>query len=352
MPLPKESLERAKVAASKIDADVYYYNGRIEPPRDLSCIEAISAAAPGEKQPKAVLFLVTDGGSADVGYKFTRYIQERYHFFTVVVSGRCKSAGTLIAVGANELAFTPFGELGPLDIQLSKIDKFDQLQSGLTIQDSLNTLEARALSKFYEIVRDYIQSNNGQLSFASASKAASDFVTQLYAPVFARIDPEEVGARSRSMRIASDYGRRLAVKSQNLKPDTLRLLAETYSSHSFVIDQQEAETLFVRVRRTSDEEDAVVAALGWYARFEVPNPADFVFEALSARSKQPTTTTGVEHGAAQQGGDSPKNGGNPQRPGGTPDAASSQQQPQRNRTRTRAKNGGRSADEPPSAGGS
>jgi hypothetical protein len=157
-----------------------------------------------------------------------------------------------------------------LDIQLAKVDRFDQMQSGLAIQDALNTLEERALDRFFTIVSNYIHSSRGMISFSFAAKAASDFVTQLYGPVFGRVDPEEVGARTRSMRIASDYGQRLSVKSQNLKPDTLRLLAETYSSHSFVIDQQEAEGLFNRVRETTDEERSVIVALDRLARFQTP----------------------------------------------------------------------------------
>lgn len=164
----------------------------------------------------------------------------------------------------------PYGELGPLDIQLTKVDKFDQMQSGLTIQEALNTLEDRAKASFFEMVTGYIAANQGTLSFASASKAASDFVTQLYAPVFARIDPDDVGWRARSMRIADDYGKRLALKWQNVKPDTVRKLAETYSSHSFVIDMREAEGLFHRVRAATDAERAMVETLGLHARFQVP----------------------------------------------------------------------------------
>ncbi len=304
-----------------------FTTARLRTPRCLSTIEAIHAH---RGRPRARLFLVTNGGNPDAGYKITRYFQQKYQHFTVVISGKCKSAGTLIAVGATELAFTPYGELGPLDIQMTKVDKFDQLQSGLTIQDSLNTLEDRALSKFFEIVKDYIQSNNGLLSFPSAAKAASDFVTQLYAPIFSRIDPEEVGARARSMRIAADYGRRLALKSQNLKtPQTLRLLSETYSSHSFVIDRQEAETLFQHVREADKDEQAVIGALGRYARFEVGEGTDFVFSALSSRTINAKAArkaagpklgikAGAAHGKPKPRGNSPKNGRNPQRPDGAP----------------------------------
>lgn len=314
MQIPERIVDKLRKAAASIDADVYIYNGGIETPRDLACIEEISTS---RNKPRARLFLTTGGGSPDAAYKMTRYFQEKYEHFTVVISGQCKSAGTLIAVGAHELAFSPYGELGPLDIQLSKVDKFDGLQSGLTIQDSLNTLEARASGKFFEIVRDYISANNGQLSFASASKAASDFVTQLYAPILARIDPEEVGARTRSMKIGVDYGRRLSVKSQNLKPDTLKLLSETYSSHSFVIDRQEAETLFVRVRGVDEGEEKVISLLGRWARFEIPASSEFVFHALSTTPEE-KTDIGAQNGRTQPRRNTPADGGNPSAPDGTP----------------------------------
>ena len=264
MPTTDERLKAAATVTSKIDADIYLYNGPISRGYDLSCILEIAKHA-GRKN--ALLLLVTTGGDPDAAYKISRYLQDKYEQFTVLVSGLCKSAGTLIALGAHELSFMPFGELGPLDIQLGKVDKFDSPQSGLAIQEALDTLESRARKSFDTIIADYMQDNGGLLSFPAASQSASDFVMRLYAPILARIDPEEVGERSRSMRIAHEYGKRLALGSQNLKNETLSTLAEKYPSHSFVIDRREAENLFYRVRAASPAERALVECLGEVARF-------------------------------------------------------------------------------------
>jgi hypothetical protein len=313
MALTQATIDAATKAAADIDADVYLFNGTVQRGRDLECIQAAFAHI---GRPRAVLIPVTNGGDPDAAYKIARYLQDKYQGFTALISGLCKSAGTLMALGASEIAFTPFGELGPLDIQLTKVDRFDQLQSGLTIQDALDTLEARALASFYKIIQDYIQANNGLISFATAAKASSDFVAELYAPVFSRIDPEEIGARSRSMRIATEYGKRLAVKSQNLKPDTLRLLAETYPSHSFAIDQREAESLFQRVREATPAEQALIAALGGHARFEVPRGSDFVFRALSTSQKPKGAPGDADH---KRRGSPAKDGRNPSRANGASD---------------------------------
>ena len=310
-----EKISEASKICSEIDADVFFYNGPLVSGKDLECIEEIHK---GKSREKALILMTTHGGDPDAAYKISRYLQDKYAYTTMLVSGRCKSAGTLVALGANELVFTPYGELGPLDIQLSKVDRFDQLQSGLTIQDSLITLEQRAIERYMAVVHSYMSANNGLLSFASATKAAAELVTQLYAPVFARIDPEEVGARARSMRIATDYGRRLALKSQNLRGNTLKLLAETYPSHSFVIDRTEAETLFLRVRAADEKEMRLVKALGKYARFDMSGSGDVVFRSLSAPSVD-LKRSGSDADAHPRG--RPKsNDGNTQRATGTSNA--------------------------------
>lgn len=64
----------------------------------------------------------------------------QYERFTLFVSGLCKSAGTLVAVGAHELIMSDYGELGPLDVQMPKQDAVWEMQSGLTVMSTLNTL--------------------------------------------------------------------------------------------------------------------------------------------------------------------------------------------------------------------
>jgi hypothetical protein len=298
-----DQLNAARAAAAGIDADVILLNTELWGFRDFDAIATIAAA---RSRPNALLVLITNGGDPDGAYRISRYLQENYEKVTVLIPGRCKSAGTLLAIGASELAFMPYGELGPLDIQLTKVDRFDQAQSGLTIQDALNTLESRATESFFNMVKAYMEANNGLLSFASASKAASEFVTKLYAPVFGRIDPEEVGARSRSMRIADDYGKRLSAKWSNAKGEAVKKLAETYSSHSFVIDKREAQNLFVNVRDATTEERALVEVLGFWGRFQLPRDKSAIL-ALSTKLP-PEEQTDVE----DQGRRGPQDGGNPE----------------------------------------
>lgn len=308
--LTGEQLATAIAAAEQIDADVYLYNGEIGQTRDFMLINTV---AEHRSRPNALLIMTTHGGDPDCAYRMCRYFQERYEQFTVLIAGRCKSAGTLLAIGASELAFMPYGELGPLDIQMSKVDKFDRAESGLTIQDALNTLEERARETFYTMVQEYMAANNGMLSFPTASKAAGEFVAQLYGPVFGRIDPEEIGVKTRSMRIAQDYSLRLNIKWENVRPTAVEKLATSYSSHSFVIDRREAETLFTRVRDATEGEVALVGALGGFARFQVPRD-DAVIVALSTK----LPAKGDDHANDDEDGGKAENGPSPEGAGEAP----------------------------------
>lgn len=86
------------------------------------------ASAPGRS--KCLLVLTTLGGDADAAYIIARYLRRRYDHFTVYVFGLCKSAGTLLALGAEEIVMGERGELGPIDIQVTSKDELS-LSSGL-----------------------------------------------------------------------------------------------------------------------------------------------------------------------------------------------------------------------------
>lgn len=243
--------------------DLFLYNGEISRQHDLDFINMV---AEGKESDECMVLLVTPGGDPDAAYKMARYLQHRYESYSVLVPGLCKSAGTLLAIGAAEVIFAPYGELGPLDIQLTKTDQLAGMESGLNISEAFSALETRARDTFIRTTLEIIGSSGGVVSFQTASHSAAEVVGSMYGPVFARIDPEEVGSRARAMRIGEDYGKRLSLKWNNMKPGALDLLSQTYSSHAFVIDSLEAQSLFHRVRMANEDEMSLVLELGPIAR--------------------------------------------------------------------------------------
>ncbi|MCS0501637.1 SDH family Clp fold serine proteinase [Ancylobacter mangrovi] len=292
---------------SKSDnCDIFLYNGDIERGGDLEFIEAVHA---NKRNSICRLILVTSGGDPDAAYKMARYLQDRYDRFELILGGLCKSAGTLIAIGAHELIFSPYGELGPLDVQVAKEDKLNGYQSGLNISAALQAMESRAIKAYLRLIGDIMRSSSGVVSFQTASKSASDVLSSLYGPIFARIDPEDLGSRSRSMRIAADYGKRLDAVSENMKDGAVGRLAETYPSHGFVIDMAEAEALFVNVRTASSRELELIEALGPSSRWPTKDSRMICLSADQEEDGDETEPEGGDERPQQEDGeDSPRAG--------------------------------------------
>ena len=253
--------------SSNRDADIILYNGGIFRPCDEHLIrECISRGEKGRRK-NVILILVTGGGDPDAAYRIARCLQRHYENFSVYVSGLCKSAGTLIAVGASELIISDHGELGPLDIQMAKQDEFFGSQSGLTVSTALEALESRAFQAVERMFVEIEANTGGILSVQTATDLASKTVVGLYGPIAGQIDPMHLGEAARALLIADTYGNRLNRRTGNLaSPAALNQLYTQYPSHGFVIDREEASTLFRNVREPDEDELALVEALGAMGR--------------------------------------------------------------------------------------
>lgn len=246
--------------------DFFFYKGSIERMTDLRFVHQVAEHNDSSKAKECVIVMASGGGNPDAAYKMGRYLQHRYDSYSVLVAGFCKSAATLFAIGAKELIFCPFGELGPLDIQQHKADNPFGLESGLNIGEAFTTLEKQSRQTFNDMLMEIIQNSGGVITFKTASEVATGMVSALYSPIFSQIEPEEVGSRSRAMRIGEDYAKRLN-RYGNLKPGALEMLSHRYTSHSFVIDYVEAKLLFNNVRLVNDQEAKLVADLGDECRY-------------------------------------------------------------------------------------
>jgi hypothetical protein len=197
------------------------------------------------KRDKCTLFLTTLGGDPHGGYRLARCLRHHYKHVRLVVPSRCKSAGTLIAICADELAIGDLGELGPLDIQVSKPSEFLERSSGLDIVQALNQVLQHAQMAFRQTLMDIRM--GGRLSTRLAGEFASKVAVGIVEPLYAQIDPNRLGEMQRAMQITHEYGERLDGHSSNLKEGSLDKLVAGYPSHSFVIDRKEARELFRRV---------------------------------------------------------------------------------------------------------
>ena len=256
--------ELANIVAEQSDADVIHYNGLLERRQDGLLIgECIKR----RKRRNVLLILVTSGGDADSAYRIARCLQTKYERFSLYVSGYCKSAGTLVAMGAHELIVSDHGELGPLDVQMSKKDELWQTQSGLTITDTLGALQDKAFLAFERFFLSITAGSGGSITLKTATQIATELTTGLFAPLYGQLDPLHVGEAGRAMSVATWYGTRLLSEGRNIRPDELEYITSEYPSHGFVIDRQEASKLFRNVREPTPEEVLLTDKLGEQARY-------------------------------------------------------------------------------------
>ncbi|MBD2018780.1 SppA protein [Leptolyngbya sp. FACHB-36] len=245
--------------AESLEADIFLYSAQIA--REYADCLIQEARRIDNPRKNAGLILTTHGGDADAAFQIMRFLQRRYDQITLFVFGHCKSAGTLMALGADEIVMSDFGEFGPLDVQVSKRDELFWRESGLDIQQALDVLGAQAFTYFESYFLDLISSTQGGLSTKTAADIASSMAVQLLTPVSTQIDPLRIGEMNRVMQIAQDYGKRLSdTRSRPLTQKALQAITQLssgYHSHSFVIDFEEATQLFENVREPTEAELAV-----------------------------------------------------------------------------------------------
>lgn len=265
------------------DADVVLCNAQID--NDLFWEIAKACLNQESRARNAVLILLTYGGSPDEAYKIARFFQEHYDKFTVCVPYQCKSAGTIIVIGANDIVMSPYGELGPLDVQVPKEDELFEISSGAAIVSALDMLKEKSYELFESFMLKTKARSGGTITLRTSADIAASMSSALYKEVFQQINPQYLGEMNRNMRIAYEYGKRLARYGKNIDEQVIHRLVYDYPDHSFVIDQREAESIFHNVEDMGEELVAICGELGPRA---VPPSLDPDVELLSASGPDAT----------------------------------------------------------------
>jgi len=199
------------------------------------------------------LFLCTPGGDPDYAYRIARMMRSFHDEFLLYVAGGCKSAGTLVALGAHQIVFEEQGELGPLDVQVFSPDEFIRRSSGLSVIQALEFVNRQTFETFEEVFLNIRSRSGGIITTKTAGEIATKIATGLYSPITDKIDPSRIGELQRSIDIALHYGVRLGADQR-----LVQHLITGYPSHTFVIDCEEAEQIFPSVRMMDPFETLVL----------------------------------------------------------------------------------------------
>lgn len=256
---PKELLGNIAAVSAEYGADLYFYSGPID---DSGLGQITTSIGQAKDRDKALLILTTSGGQANAAYHIARLFQKMYEEFILFTPSYCKSAGTIIALGAHKLIMDSFSELGPLDVQLFKQNEIMARKSGLLSRSSFDSLAEVAFDLYEHFMLKITLQSDGLVSFKLASELSATMTSNLLAPIYGQINPDVVGSDWRDLSVALHYGMRLVEKSKNASVGTVLNLVHDYPSHDFIIDDDEAKNLFNNIEPPTENLYHLIGGLG------------------------------------------------------------------------------------------
>jgi ATP-dependent protease ClpP protease subunit len=235
-----DSKDLFKPVVSKFQSDLYIFSG----PVTFENVERFfhNRIRKVENPSKdCTLFLTTGGGDPTAAYRLRNHLKSKYDGkLRLLAYGFCKSAGTLVALGSDEIIMSSVSELGPIDPQFIHRDQL-RVGSGLDINSAMDFIEERALKLFHKFFKGIITELDDAISKKAASEFAGNMATGLLTPVTARLDPLQIGDINRNNHIAFEYAKRISIDNDT---ELASALVFGYPSHEFVIDFKEAKKLF------------------------------------------------------------------------------------------------------------
>lgn len=254
---PEMSPDPLEVAINKIaaaeKADILVYCGQISHQGFQELRTQMKSRRMAEN---LVLLLGTAGGDPDAAYRIMRCLHHRYKKIAAMIPYYCKSAGTLMVIGADTLVMPDNSELGPIDMQVAKHDELFDQSSSLTPKQALDVLSSSTFQVFEKYFFTLRKDTQYQLTSKTCADIAARLSIGLFEPIYGQIDPMRIAEMHRALTVARKYGQNL--DRGNLKTNALDYLISGYPSHEFVIDRKEAEGLFKTVRKPNADEQQLL----------------------------------------------------------------------------------------------
>ncbi len=206
-------------------------------------VDHLDAIAP---VPKISLVLYTNGGDTSAAWNLVNLIRMFCDKFEVIVPGKCRSAGTLVCLGADKIVMTKQATLGPVDPSI--IDPLGPQMPG-TKGEAPIPVSVEAIKGYLGEVKKYGQNE-------AAAQALLDLADKVH--------PLVLGQAFRSRKQIRELARRLLKNSlygdENMEKIVEFLCSES-GSHDYTINRREAGELGLRVEQCSTELYTVLKAI-------------------------------------------------------------------------------------------
>lgn len=217
-----------------------------------NCLDAFGY--PNGKVRRINVLLDSPGGSLDSAYKIARYLTCYTSELNVHVPRRAKSASTLLALGANHIYLSQFGELGPLDTQIFDPRNPVAYVSALDCYQSVDYVRMFGVSAMSKALRQLSADTGGQVTLKDLLGTASDFATGAISPMLTGVRALDFGAWGRSLKIGERYAQ-ILLEDNHSRDEAGKIserLVYSYTHHLFPIDYREACTIGLPAKLMSE----------------------------------------------------------------------------------------------------
>ena len=155
------------------------------------------------------VLLDSTGGSLDSAFKVVRYLTWYARELVVYVPGQAKSASTLLALGAQCIYLSPFGELGPLDAQIPDPRNPTRFVSALDCYQSVDYVRKFGVETMSQALTRLGDDAQSQIAFVDLLGAASTFGIGAIQPMLKGVRALDFGAWGRSLQIGEKYAQQI-----------------------------------------------------------------------------------------------------------------------------------------------
>jgi len=198
------------------------------------------------------------GGALDSAFRTVLFLSRYAENLNVYVPRKAKSASTLIAVGANVIFMSPFGELGPLDTQIRDPRNPTDYISALDCYQSVDYVREFGFSTLSQALKQLAAVTQGKLLLTDSLNAAAQFAIGSITPMLSQTKSLDFGAWGRSLKMGERYAQILIARGapvDQARPERIAYrLVYGYTHHLFPIDITEAKDIGLNPQEMSEEQ--------------------------------------------------------------------------------------------------
>lgn len=190
---------------------------------------------------KISLILYTLGGDILAAWNIINLIREFCDELEIIVPNRCRSAGTLMCLGANSIVMTKQATLGPIDPSL---DSPMNPIIPLTNPPEKTSVSVESIKGYFDLLKDEVGAND-TTSLSSAYCKLVEFINPL---VLGDIYRSKKQIRMLATKLLDMH------KTEDVwKEKIVSFLCSDSGSHNYTISRTEAKILGLKVEKPDDE---------------------------------------------------------------------------------------------------